>query len=441
MANPDLIEQLKQSVSKWNQFREDNPGQHIDLSEANLYGADLAKANLRKADLRKAHLQGANLNKTDLSEANLSEAHLQGARFVKAKLIKATLDNANLSGARLSMADLSEADLSNACLVLTNFSEAILNGADLSGVNLSAAILCKTKLLNANLNGAQLEKSNLDGADLRGSDLSGTNLSGADLNGVDLREANLSRANLSYTNLSGANISKTNLEGSSLVESNINEAIISDSQIYGINVWDLRGNFKQQKDLMITPYGDRSITVDNIKVAQFIYLLLDNKEIREVIDTLTSKSVLILGRFTPERKTILDELRNKLRDYNLLPILFDFECPHQRDFTETIKTLASISYFVIVDLTNPSSAPLELQAIIPDFSIPFVPIIQNGEEPFSMFNDLQNKYHWVLSPIRYDSIEMLIKNLKLLIIDPAIKKHNELKLNKANIPVILNIKD
>ena len=145
-----------------------------------------------------------------------------------------------------------------------------------------------------------------------------------------------------------------------------------------------------------------SITVDNIKVAQFIYLILKNEEIRDVINTLTSKSVLILGRFIPERKAILDALRNKLREYNLLPIVFDFDRPIDKDFTETIKTLAGISYFVIADVTNPKSSPLELQATVPDYQIPFVPIIQEGESPFAMMVDLQKKYPWVLPTRSYD---------------------------------------
>jgi len=116
---------------------------------------------------------------------------------------------------------------------------------------------------------------------------------------------------------------------------------------------------------------------------------LDNKKIRDVINTLTSKSVLILGRFAlPERKAILDALRNKLREYDLLPIVFDFDRPTDKDFTETIKTLAGLCYFVIADITNPKSSPLELQATVPDYQIPFVPIIQEGEQPFAMMVDL-----------------------------------------------------
>jgi hypothetical protein len=194
----------------------------------------------------------------------------------------------------------------------------------------------------------------------------------------------------------------------------------------------LEGEFEEQKNLVISPYGEPIITVDNIELAQFIYLILNNEKIRGVINTLTSKTVLILGRFAlPDRKAILDALSNKLREYDLLPIVFDFERPADKDFTETIKTLAGLCYFVIADVTNPKSSPLELQATVPDYQIPFVPIIQEGERPFAMMVDLQKKYNWVLDTLSYNSIETLIKALKPAIIDPAIQKHNELRLIKA----------
>ncbi len=77
--------------------------------------------------------------------------------------------------------------------------------------------------------------------------------------------------------------------------------------------------------------------MDDIEVAQFIYFILTNKKIRRVIDTLTSKAVLILGRFTKKRKAILDALREKLSNMDYLPIIFDFDKPTDRDLTETVK--------------------------------------------------------------------------------------------------------
>ena len=61
-----------------------------------------------------------------------------------------------------------------------------------------------------------------------------------------------------------------------------------------------------------------------------------------------------------------------------LPIIFDFERPTDRDLTETVKILAGLSRFVIADVTNTSSVPLELQATVPEYMVPFVTIAQRG---------------------------------------------------------------
>jgi hypothetical protein len=78
---------------------------------------------------------------------------------------------------------------------------------------------------------------------------------------------------------------------------------------------------------------------------------------------------------------------------------------------------------------------------VPDYQIPFVPIIQEGEQPFSMMVDLQKKYNWVLDTVSYSSAETLIKALKSAIIDPAIQKHNKLRFNEAIEQRIRSAKD
>jgi len=382
MANQEQVEILKQGVHVWNQWRAENLRLQVDLFGAELSRADLRQVNLSGADLRQADLWKADLWKADLSEADLGGASLMGASLSRAQMGGAHLIGAHLMGANLSGADL--------------------RGADLSEVD--------------------LREANLNEADLTGAHLIGAHLMGANLSGADLRQADL--------------------RGTSLIRTTIQKAKISGSLVYAINVLDLRGEFEEQKDLIITPSKTSVITVDNLKVAQFIHLILNNEEIREVIHTLTSKSVLILGRFsTPQRRSILDALRNKLREYGLLPIVFDFDRPTDKDFKETVNILAGLSLFVIADITNPKSSPLELQATVPDYQIPFVPIIQEGEQPFAMMIDLHKKYNWVLDTLSYDSIDTLIKELKSAIIDPAIEKHHELRLIKAKDSKIRPAKD
>ena len=167
-------------------------------------------------------------------------------------------------------------------------------------------------------------------------------------------------------------------------------------------------------------------SVDNLEVAQFVYLLLNNTKIREVIDTITSKAVLILGRFTPERKRTLDALRDALRARNYVPIEFDFEKPANRDFTETVSTLAHLARFVIADLTDPRSIPQELMAIIPQLqSVPIRPLLLGSQSEWSMFRDLSRRVQ-VIEPFHYTDDQMLLNCLVSDVIEPAERRAREL---------------
>jgi hypothetical protein len=274
-----------------------------------------------------------------------------------------------------------------------------------------------------------LHEADLSGARFRAADLSFANLTETDLQGADFTNANLQAANLSQ-----ASIVKTCLEGANLVG----------CRVYGCSVWDIRGEPASQKDLLISAKGEGDITTDDIEVAQFIYLMYDNKKIRTVINSITSKGVLILGRFSPaKRKAVLDGLRDKLREFNLLPIVFDFDRPTDKDYTETVQTLAGMSLFVIADVTSPKSTPLELEATAKQFKIPFLPIIDTSVDrhSFAMLVDLQKNYHWVLETLKYDTKQKLLDNIKVVIIDRALEKHNELRAQKAKEPKTLTIDD
>jgi hypothetical protein len=85
-----------------------------------------------------------------------------------------------------------------------------------------------------------------------------------------------------------------------------------------------------------------------------------------------------LGRFTEGRIEALNRLREELRQRGYVPIVFNFDKPETKDFTETVRLLAGLSKFVIADVTNPKSTPLELQATIPEVMVPFQPIIEEG---------------------------------------------------------------
>jgi uncharacterized protein YjbI with pentapeptide repeats len=106
----------------------------------------------------------------------------------------------------------------------------------------------------------------------------------------DLRKADLTGAHLTGAHLTGANLSSAKLERALLIQTNLEAANLTGCAVYGTSTWDLQLNDKtEQKNLIISKRGDPSITVDNIEVAQFIYLLLNNQKIREIFNTIADK--------------------------------------------------------------------------------------------------------------------------------------------------------
>lgn len=369
MPNAQHIELLQQGLSVWNAFRYNNSGFQPDLRSADLRGVSLRQYDLRGANLERAQLQDCDLCQSTLTEANLSGANLTGAGLNRAFLLAT-----NAAGAR--------------------FEQAMMRSTEMAGVILESAVLDRADLVHSRITQARCRAASFQDADLRGCTLDKTDLSDALLNG-----ANLSNASVVQTRLSGAN-----LDG---------------ARIYGISAWDVELTGTSQKDMIITRPEGPLISADNLEVAQFLYLILNNSKLRDVIDTITSKVVLILGRFTPDRKTILDAIRTEVRRRDYVPVLFDFDAPTHRDTHETITTIARMARFVIADITDPKSIPQELVSVVEQLpSVPVQPILCEGCEPWGMFDHVK-RYPWVLDLYRYRDLDDLLSSLAAKVIRPA----------------------
>lgn len=445
MLDKEQLAVLQRGTAAWNAWRQTHPNATIhldqtslrglDLSGAALQGAsfvgtDLSKTRLVGADLRGARLKQATVCWSDLSGANLQGvdalgadlrfssfvgANLQGAwlwktrlgasGFLRADLRKARLDECDASVEEYGYTTFKGADLREAVCRGADMSQAVFDGADLRGASLQ-----KVNLAAARFNAALLGGARFDKADLSHAQLASTTAAAASFNG-----ANLSHASLVDMDLSGAD-----LRHAIMVQTDFSRSRLVGCSVYGVAAWDLVMDEAEQADLDLTPpAGGAGITVDNLEVAQFVYLLLYNEKIRHVIDTVTAKAVLILGRFTPERKPVLDALRSALRARNYVPMLFDFDKPASRDLTETVQILAHMARFIVADLTDAKSLPQELMAIVPGLpSVPVQPLILAGEAPYAMFEHFR-RYPWVLPKVEYASIETLIATLADTVIRPA----------------------
>lgn len=194
MADMDLVQIIKQGREAVDKWREEHPGQIMDLHQCFMSHVRMPMVDLRGADMRDADFMGAMLRRANLAGSYLNPAHLYRSDLREADLSKALMNGANLRGA----------DLRGATLEGANLDQAILSDANLEGANLTRANLSRVNLTGANLTNATLTEANFNGADLKRS-----NLSGAIMSGTDLYEAVLNDTPTVGTDFSGCVIGYT----------------------------------------------------------------------------------------------------------------------------------------------------------------------------------------------------------------------------------------
>jgi hypothetical protein len=264
-------------------------------------------------------------------------------------------------------------------------------------------------------------------------------LARANFSKAHLEGANFCRTDLYETNLTSAWLTGANLQGVQLAKTKLKDARLRGCTVYGLSAWDLRDIPKNQDQLRIryTPaieqYSaskarklkateEKEVEVDGLDLASFIYLTLNNRNISRIIDATSQKWVLILGRFTIG-KEILKAIESVLeRDY--IPIIFDFPPPKRKDLIETLLVMGGLCAFVVVEMTNPRSTPLEVQAIVPNFGVPVLPIIKGKATVPAMISGLR-KFNWVQESIRYKGKKDLIRKL-----GTWVKNHRSVKKSK-----------
>lgn len=373
MANQQHLDLILQGGKVWNRWRETAAVKKPDLSRANLEQADL-----RNIDLSGVNLDGANLRAAKLHWANLKRANLRKADLKGAMLQETTLHSANLSWTNLQ----------DACL-----RHAYIQKADLSW---------------ANLKGANLREADLRETDLREADLREADLREADFRKADLREAYLSNADLRNTLFEGADLRDADLRGAHLFKTNLKHARLSGCHIYGMSAWEIvTDKTTEQMNLVFTDWDEPLASVDNLYIAQLLDLLLHHQAILDVFQMVSSRFALILGRFSPERKSTLDAIRDALRHDNYAPILLDFQKPDYRDFKGLVATLAKIVKFVIVDFTEPKQILPAAMHIVRTTNLPVQPIL--AEDADSVPVAFQKQSARILETWQYRSAEEIQK--------------------------------
>jgi uncharacterized protein YjbI with pentapeptide repeats len=429
MAIDKHIDILLQGVEKWNAWRKENPdvtpdlsysvfcsegGRHASLCNGwddeyylrpEIYHPIAASCNeIFRADPIYVEVPEIHLKKLD--DINLNKSILNGCDFSN----YLSMNNSEISNSKMIKASLP-----------SSISRSIMSNSDARGA------LFKDHMTDVDFSSTNLEMSSFDGqhpnlsySKFTASNLKYAGLSGCGISHCDFWSANLTNASMVdvvafHANFTSAKLIRTNLSYSDLssaifINTDMSNSNISHSRIFGTTAWDANLENANQKDLIISLPGEPTLTVDDLEMAQLIYLLRKSNKLRSLIDTLTAKVVLILGRFDEQGMATLKIIKKLLKNQNLIPIIFDFEKPSSRDLTETVLTIASISKLVIADISNVKSVPQELQAIVPNISVTVQPILLEDESEYGMFSGLQ-KYPWVNEVIRFGNHDDLTARL------------------------------
>lgn len=398
MANPQHVEILKQGTRTWNEWRLDHPVVVPDLS-----GADLRRIDLNASFpgsprfLRSDEFPWADYDKKDLGPVNLQGADLSHADLCGSRLLMADFSGANLRGtwfhdAHAAYATFRKAKLCKAQFGDTCLQEAVFVGADLRGATLYNVDLENANLSGANLNWAKMDRANLRAADLRSAKLRNADLSEVCLLGADLTNAKLTKAVLKYANLAYACLREADLTGSDLTCANLasaclDKAVLTNCFVYGVSAWGASLDGTEQRELTVSLpepdiisvrivfLGDTSIrvpiarpkqpkpypivTFDELEALPFVDAILRNAALDGVVDKIDSKVVLILGRFTGDRRDLLASFREELRQRGYMPIVIDFGVIPPDDVDATVLRLSRLARYVIADISESIVLPYQ----------------------------------------------------------------------------------
>lgn len=143
------------------------------------------------------------------------------------------------------------------------------------------------------------------------------------------------------------------------------------------------------------------------------------------------RTVVVLARFTEERKTFYEDILDNLRKHRYRPSLYDSVEVHGRGAAGSV-SVARLARFVIADITddeNLTQEVMEMASYMP--SVPVQPIFNavKGEwEDFEYFRHYRSALERlrlhnrnILAPIRYEDQQELLSHLQERIITAAEK--------------------
>jgi uncharacterized protein YjbI with pentapeptide repeats len=199
------------------------------------------------------------------------------------------------------------------------------NRLNFSGMNLSGVFIG-----GAFAEGLTLRGSVFENAHFEEGDFSRANFGGATFRNTKFNKTILTGANFDGASFVNCNLNRVNLVGASFRVKEITETVV-----YGIAAWDLQTSdeMKQSKLVIERTYelysdliqqGKVPMMVDDIELAQFVYFLSKHAKMRDTLNILNDRGVLLLGRFKDGGLDRLYSMREWFQHNGYMAMIFDF---------------------------------------------------------------------------------------------------------------------
>jgi hypothetical protein len=202
-----------------------------------------------------------------------------------------------------------------------------------------------------------------------------------------------------------------------MVRTDVEDASFRGCSITGLTAYDLRGAPRDESQLVVSDAHGLTVKVDFLEAPHFI-TLLRSERLGLALARIEPKVVLILGRFTPERKAVLEQLRADLARKEWVALVFDFPAP--KGITPTFKVMASICGWVVADVTDPSEVRNEITLIAREHpSVPIRPILQDRRREWLGLAELRKQGANIAPTVRYRNTAHLLAMVDEALIAPV----------------------
>lgn len=257
----EALSNLVAGSAAWDGFRSSVPSKPIDLSFANLKGADLHGLTLEECDLTGADLSEANLDNVTLTKCIIDGATFEAASFVGAhlrsisgigsSLVRARFRKTRVESVTLRDCDLSDIDVVDAHIRQCEIHKAALHGAEFLNVemrqtffrdNKANVIQIKdSKFVDCQLSGSKFTSAALSSVTFLKSEITDLNVADGNITSCRFSESKLLRTDFNAARVSNCDFSASLLEEIRLSTIDMPTAVLLNTALVDCDWPEMRG--------------------------------------------------------------------------------------------------------------------------------------------------------------------------------------------------------